>query len=55
MTDEERDWYNERVAYYVNIGIVLDIARRLAESDLDLWREYGDEADFSKLEREEDE
>jgi hypothetical protein len=36
MTNEDDDFYLDRVARYVNVGIVLEIARRMAEADCGL-------------------
>jgi hypothetical protein len=46
MTDAEHNFWTDRIAHYVDMGIALDIARRMAEEDLDLWREHGDEAKY---------
>lgn len=49
MTSKEHEFWVECVVQYLRLGIALDPARAMADDDLDLWRECGDEADFSQL------
>lgn len=49
MSPREHEFWVGRVVKYLDLGLALDPARAMADDDLDLWREYGDEADFSKL------